>query len=813
MTFPRLLAEGLAHRAFEWGRLQTDTDTVVTFAGFVALLVYVVYVYRRDAVELGRFWSMLLIGLRFAALTALLIVYLQPQWRNERDLVQPSRVVLLVDTSLSMDIDRDVSPPLPRYRPVVDALGQGDWLAKLRKVHDVVVGRFDEDNQRVALLPREAPVTATTSAATTPAAVADEPNAKKPKTDWAKELAPRGSETRLSQAVVDTIGAERSEPLAGVVVISDGQQNGGAELAQAVAAAREANVPVYTVGLGSSKPAVQVRVSDLMAPLRAYPADSYTVTGYVQSQGLAGQTVTVELLSERTGGAGDKAPEPTAPKLEGTEQVVLPDSTEPVPVRFDIKPSAAGKYLLTFRVKAPAEDLNPADNHRAATVDVVDRKTSVLLFAGGAGREYQFVRNLLRRDKDVEVDVLLQTGSQGISQDAREVLDKFPATRQELFAYDCLIAFDPDWRMLSAEQVEMVDQWVSHQAGGMILIAGPVFMDAWVPSPAMDKIRNLYPVEFHRRFAVIEDARFGSRQPWPVEFTRDGLEAPFLWLADTPALSAENWSKFRGVYGYYSVRGPKLDATVYARFSDPRAVSNDQQPVYMAGRYFGQVFYLGSGEMWRLRSVGEGYFETFYTKLVRHVSQGRLMRGSQRGVLLVSRDRCRPGDLVELHATVSDARLQPLEAPQVTATVVTPDGAVQNVTLARDASRAGAFQGTYVVRGEGTYRAHVAVPDSPNERLLAPPIQVTIPDRERDQVERNDALLGELAKQTGGQYYQGLDAAISGDQSVAAQLRDASRTTTLTGTPDKLWDNEWMLGAIVGALCIEWTLRRLLKLA
>ena len=51
------------------------------------------------------------------------------------------------------------------------------------------------------------------------------------------------------------------------------------------------------------------------------------------------------------------------------------------------------------------------------------------LFAGGPSREYQFLRNQLRRDKDVIVDVLLQSGSEGISQDAREILELEPANR------------------------------------------------------------------------------------------------------------------------------------------------------------------------------------------------------------------------------------------------------------------------------------------------------------------------------------------------------------------------------------------------
>ncbi len=72
----------------------------------------------------------------------------------------------------------------------------------------------------------------------------------------------------------------------------------------------------------------------------------------------------------------------------------------------------------------------------------------MLLFAGGPTREYQFLRNQLKRDRDSVVDVYLQTDLEGISQDARKILDTFPSTMEELAEYDAIVAFDPDWREL-----------------------------------------------------------------------------------------------------------------------------------------------------------------------------------------------------------------------------------------------------------------------------------------------------------------------------------------------------------------------------
>ena len=145
-----------------------------------------------------------------------------------------------------------------------------------------------------------------------------------------------------------------------------------------------------------------------------------------------------------------------------------------------------------------------------------------------------------------------------------------------------------------------------------------------------------------------------------MDFTREGLQADFLWLGEGPTRQpARRGRSFAGVYSFFPVRGPKPGATVLATFSDPRAAAAGKQPPYFVEQFYGsgRVFYMGSGEMWRLRRVDPAYFEQFYTKLIRHVSQGRLLRGSSRGVLLVGQDRYLLGNTVEVRAQLTNARL------------------------------------------------------------------------------------------------------------------------------------------------------------
>ena len=110
-----LFAEGVTRRTFEWGRIQTNADWVLPIAVCVALMLFVHYMYRRDAVDLPRPLGWFLTALRTVVILGLLILYLDPHWRLERDITRNSRAVVLVDTSLSMGLKRQRNRP-DRFR-------------------------------------------------------------------------------------------------------------------------------------------------------------------------------------------------------------------------------------------------------------------------------------------------------------------------------------------------------------------------------------------------------------------------------------------------------------------------------------------------------------------------------------------------------------------------------------------------------------------------------------------------------------------------------------------------------------------------
>jgi hypothetical protein len=823
-SFLPILADTATRTKYEWSRLQSFTEWWQKPLLVVICLVvvgFVVYMYRRDSVELRRGVGALLALLRIAAFGGLLVNYLDLQKRTEKLVVQNSQVAMLVDTSVSMsraDGEGSAVPQSPiRIDQVTETLAKGDLIRGLRKTHDVQVYRFDQDLVRVATFPKidtesgeplDSPGDTVTATAGGPVA----------SIDWKTVLTPRGTESRYGQSLRQIVNDLRGSPLAGVVMIGDFAENAGLKSEVAVQSAIDAKVPVYTVAVGANRMPVNVGIVDFKAPGRAYPGDKFQVEALIQAKELIGRSVNVELVESEPGTANANSG-----VVVDSRSLVLGGNNEINQIDFELPGiKEVGRRTMTLRLKGIREDNNPTDNQSSVDVEIVERKNTVLLFAGGPTREYQFLRNQLKRDRDAVVDVYLQTSLGGISQDARKILDDFPATLQELAEYDTIVAFDPDWRELSVAQVQALDDWLNKESGGLLAVAGPVYMDQWIQDKNLGKIRSIYPVEFNTRLLSIDDSRYGSTVAWPIEFTREGKDAEFLWLGTSREQSESAWSSFDGVFGFYQVKGAKPGAVVYGRYGDPDASVSAEKPVYFAEQFWGsgRVFYMGSGEMWRLRSMGEDHFEQFYTKLLRHISQGRLLRGSRLGNLLLERDRYTQGSTIVVRAQLSNSQLQPLTVPEVSLLIARPDFTTQSIKLLADKSRPGMYSGQFPVLMPGGYQLELAVPDAPGEAPLTKRLTVTAPQLEIEDPRRRDELASQVAKRTSGEFYIGMDQAlgIGGFRSVVSRLkdRDQTRTTYQTGARDPEWDRRWMMTLlffIVGVLSLEWVIRRLFRLA
>ncbi len=892
----------------------------------IAMLLWAVFLYRKDSVDLNRASSFLLTTLRLLTIATVVLFVANPGQRSETRIVKPSRLAVLLDSSLSMGLMEPVSKGSSertvRFQQLVDWI-EGPSVEGLQADHQVSIYRFGDADQpklikefskrkgadangvkdltaeqknvyaisgRIAWVaisvclcalvigmiglfrsPRRAatpsdestsmfgtwwftfavlffiaglwalaaadlwspklsvsqslglrPIEMSSDSAALPTETIDADSSNQtPAIEWKTAVQPQGTSTRLGSAIQYVVNKEQGGPIAGIVIFTDGQSNSGVPVDRAIAAASNAGIPIFTVGVGGTSRPQNVVVATIEAPERVLPGDKFQVRALIKAFGLEGRTARVQLIS-----LDEKETE--AAIIEEETNIRLLGDGQPASVEFAVSRDQLGKRRYEISVESFEEDLDARDNKMATVVEVIQQQTKVLLMAGGPTREFRFLRNQLYRDKDIQLHVWLQSAGAGADQESDVLLQAFPDSRAEVYDYDCIVAIDPDWRMMTADQMKTLERWVAEQAGGLITVAGPVNTPQWTRQPrgddSIDIVRKLYPVSFYSQgSSVLKLGRFGGATAFPLEFSRQGRSAEYVWIGNSAGESQETWAKFEGVFGYYAVNDAKSGAEVLANFADPETAIDDQLPIYLASQFYGagRVFFQASGEMWRVRRLDVEYFEQYYTKLIRWASQGRLSRDSTRGVLLTDRERCWMGDTIEVQAILKNAQDEHLDYPQVEASLITPDKLTQSILLRSNPNAAspGSFRGNFVAGSEGEYRINLTVPESPDMDVLTTTVVATIPDLEKEKPHRNVAVLTKIAKNTGGTYFQSaLDFTVEPDnpESTAQLIPPQDQETIIAGTFDRFFKRKfmmWVLGILTTGLAAEWILRRLQKLA
>ncbi len=841
---PRLLAaasdEALRTIEFDWPG--SPLHWVAAVGVVLALLVLAISIYRRDAHETGRGWKYMLTVLRVAVIVALAAIALNPQERTRQIAYRPSRVAVLIDTSLSMRFPESAARASEathtRAEAVRDLMVGSPLLSELRKQHNVRVYTFDstltgphatypsqaERNEAVAGSVGSSDSSGDSSSSGQEKNPDADNSPSKPSgttagkaasksIDWNEIVRPRGLETRLGEAVDEAVRQLGGRTLSGIVVISDGNSNAGIEPSTAQEVAKRANVRLITVGVGSTEQPVNLQVASIQAPSDVHLNDPYDFSAFVQGFGLKGRSVTVELLVRPEGD------EKTPPKVIEQREIMIREDGSPVEVRFRQTPTLAGGFEFFVRAKPPAgvREISDEDNERRKTVNVIDRKLHVLLIAGGPMRDYRFLHTMLNRHSSIDVDVWLQTVSavtaSQVSQDAKKILVDFPRTPSELFDYDVVVAFDPDWSRILPEGRKLLANWVSEHSGGLIVVAGDIFTPQLAsPNNDLEQVKELYPVFLS---AAIQEISLDTKadQPWPVALTEAGKQAGFLTLVENSFDPVAAWKQFPGVYRCYPTAGAKAGATIYANFSDPRAQNEHGQPILFAAQFYGsgRTFYIGSPELWRLRAVDEEYFDRFWTKVIREVGQGRLRRGTARGLLLLERNQYALGQTIRVRANLLDPQLQPLDVPSVELNVFDPHGLplASPRVLNRDRDRPGQYWADFRASVPGTYRILVRPQLEDEKQNLSAKIDVVLPNLESDNPRQNAKLLADLARETSGKYLTLESAAAE----LPSLLPDRGERFAVDEQLRALWDRQWVLYLLVGLLGVEWLTRKLLRLA
>jgi hypothetical protein len=458
--------------------------------------------------------------------------------------------------------------------------------------------------------------------------------------------------------------------------------------------------------------------------------------------------------------------------------------------------------------------------------------------------------------------------------------------------YDVIVAFDPDWTQLSDTQLKNVEKWVE-KGGGLVAVGGPInTLQLARPGSSKDKLKpilDLYPVQL--RDIRIDDLDRTTTDPWPLDFSGATPDMEFLKMAEGedagPFLS--EWDTFfyghrkegeekgevvRGFYSYYPVEKAKPSAQVVARFTDPRGKLKDgtKQPyLVISGQASNRrAVWLGSGEIWRLRSFNIAYHDRFWIKLLRYAGSNNMGRINKR-IKLYMGQKFVANKFAEFEAKIDGKggeALDPGARPLVKLTLpetAPPKEIPTQFEMKAKAGSEGWFVGRFQPRSPGNYSLQVTVPETgdstPPQRFSVqeanPEMDNTRPDfeamyllaSEADEVlaRMGEAERQELKRRLQRPKLESSSAARSEGKGEAKDdklrlyfdlknayliptcMRQDVQTLRSRGPIQDFWDEgftiwereppyapvklSWVLLAAVGLLSIEWLTRKLLRLA
>jgi hypothetical protein len=598
------------------------------------------------------------------------------------------------------------------------------------------------------------------------------------------EVLPSGPSTRLGDGITQLIEEAAGREIAGIVLLSDGQNNAGLSPAEAARAAAEVSAPIFTVPCGSEAPVRDLSVADVFAPDLVSVGDTVHVSATIELQGYAEVPVEVQLTEE--GG--------TAP-LDSKELTLR--STEPQTVDLSFEAKQPGLRTLTVRVSAKVnlpEDL-PENNTDSVVVRVSDEKLHVLYVEGAPRWQFRFLKNAMRRDHGLSglggqgPDIVLETEARRLPAEATPL----PKTLDALAKYQMVILGDVSPQLADAKFVETLAEGVRSRGVGLIVASGPL----WMPGRFDSRLTDLLPVRMGRAVAGIEAPAY---KPFRLELSPDGAAHETMRLYDDRDRNDVAWRHMPPFYWCAAVERPAAAATVLA-WNPSVGMRYGKMPLvahHYAGR--GKVLFVGTDSTWLWRqNVGDRFFYKFWGQAIRFVASRDQSELKKKGWLEVRPIRPQPGEQVDLELIALGPDGGPRQEPQLPLHVHAADRD-RIVDLAADQHNRGRYTGRFLAETAGSYR--LVFDPGQGGKPLESQIQVANATTELRRPNLNLPVLRQLGKLVAIDQLASIPKQLQGEVKRIDVHREAS-----------IWDNWLILTLLVVVYCVDIALRRLVGLS
>ena len=647
---------------------------------------------RRPALGLVR--AAALGTLQTALLAALLVLAWRPALVTQTLRPQENSVAVLLDTSGSMLYgDGDTS----RLQQAVDSL-QADALPQLSSSFDVNLFSFAGELLELPAL---------------------------------DQVPAPGPVTHIGDALLEVLRGAQSGAIAAVVLVSDGADNSNDFDAARIAEIASFGVPVHTVGVGAESMPEDLELEDVQLP----------------PVGLAGSTVSAQVSIRHSGAALAQLKVYDGDAILASEAIQLPNSTGVTTRWVDIDVGDAGVRDLRFALDALPGETNVINNSRLRPMEVPEQRRHILYIEGEPRWEYKFIRRAIDDAPAVRVASLLKTTPnkfyrQGV-ESPDELIDGFPTDELTLFRYDAVMIGSFEAAALSAEQHDMLREFVSRRGGTLLMLGGRRGLTdgGW----GATSIAEVLPVRL-----PMPDGPTFIREAAQAVLTAAGRTSAVTRLNADDAANEAFWRSMPELADFQHVGDlkPGAETLLEAEFG------GRTEPLLVQQRYgLGNAMVLATGGTWRWQMQlphEDQRHETFWRQLL----QAAATTAPQPVTLTSNRVFYGDESSVALRAEVRDKAFKPAADATVSLEVSDGLGPPTALPMTPVAGEPGVYEANYETTHAGVFR-FAANAESGDEVLGRGQFAVRREDGviEHYRVQQNRPLLERLAAATGGSYF------------------------------------------------------------
>jgi len=750
---------------------------------------FVVWLYRREAgVSLP--YRLFLAGLRVTLL--LLAVFMLSEAVLSVERTGLPYFVVMVDDSASQQVADQYNDP--KAKAAAEALAKAAGRAEATRwaVGEGLLGRDGGALLREVQKQNKVRLYLT---ANTPRLLAevDKPGDLAPALEKLRKAEPTGGQTRLGASLRQVLTELRGAPPSAILMLTDGQTTDGEGLAKAAELAARKGVPVYPVGLGSPEPARDQELTALLVDDVVFVDDLVRFQAKLQARGFEGQEVTVR-LKERAAGAS------ASRELESV-RVKAPADGRPLRVEVGHRPKQTGEVVYTLEVDPKPRELQADNNRIARAVNVRKEKLRVLMVDSEPRYEYRYLKNYLEREETIDLNVVLLSSDPEYSDQDRSALPTFPASKEELFAYDVVLLGDADPGFLSVSQMQNLSGFVTEKGGGILFIAGEAFNPL---SYRGTPLELLLPVELaEARNPSGAGTSTGAFRP---ELTAEGRTSPIFRFGDDEASSARIWQNLPELFWYLEAPRKKPAALVLAEH--PTAAGSDGKLPIFVYQFVGagKSMFHAVDDTWRWRfRVGDRYFGRFWIQTIRFLARSKLA-GQRPAEVETDRRRYQRNQPIQVRVRFPSPALA--AGGEVFVQVEKKGQGPRRLTLRASPAARNIFEGALPQATEGEYEVRLIPPPVLDGAIPTAAFRVDPPAGELENVRMNEPELIRAARISGGKFYT--------PATVGTLLADLPRPQKVpldTDPPIPVWNTWPVLGLFLAAATAEWLLRKRKQMA